>query len=283
MHEILRNLTSGARVLDLGSRSGSFTTDGCREIRIVRLDLELPPPGSRDGFVQADAARLPFADRSFDAVIASHSLEHMAELGEALQEIGRVVRSDGSLFVAVPDASTFTDHLYRWVYHGGGHVNAFRCADALAEQISKATGLKLVATRILHSSFQFLDHSMFRPRAPRRLWLLGNGNPKFIAAMSYAVRVLDRLLRTRTSIYGWAFYFGDIREEVETVPWTNVCAGCGAAQSAAALTVNRGIRRWSMVMRSYICPYCGAWNLFTEDFTAGRRGSARSSSSDTSS
>jgi SAM-dependent methyltransferase len=149
MHEILRNLASGARVLDLGSRSGSFTNDGCPEIRIVRLDLELPPSGSRYGFVQADAARLPFADRSFDAIIASHSLEHMTELGEVLQEIGRVVRSDGSLFVAVPDASTFSDHLYRWVYVGGGHVNAFRSAEALAGQISKATGLNLVATRIL--------------------------------------------------------------------------------------------------------------------------------------
>jgi SAM-dependent methyltransferase len=269
MHEILRNLTAGARVLDLGSRSGSFTTDGCQAIRIVRLDLELPPPGSRDGFVQADAARLPFRDHSFDAVIASHSLEHMTELGEVLQEMGRVVRRDGSLFVAVPDASTFTDHLYRWVYHGGGHVNAFRSADALAGQISKATGLKLAATRVLYSSFQFLDQRIFRPRPPRRLWLLGNGNPKFIAAMSYTVRVLDRMFRTRTSIYGWAFYFGDIREEVETIPWTNVCVGCGTAQSAAALIVNHRVRRWSVILKCYTCPYCGAWNLFTKDEKKG--------------
>jgi hypothetical protein len=266
MHEILRNLTAGARVLDLGSRSGSFAADGYPEIRIVRLDLELPERGSRDSFVQADAARLPFPDRSFDAIVASHSLEHMVELDKVLREVGRVVRRDGSLFVAVPDASTFTDHVYRWIYHGGGHVNAFRSADALAAQISQATGLGLVATRILHSSFQFLDNRIFRPRPPRRLWLLGNGNPKFIAALSYAVRALDRLLRTRTSIYGWAFYFGNIREEIETAPWTNVCAGCGTAQSAAALTANHLVRR-SGILRTYICPYCGAWNLFTSDVT----------------
>jgi SAM-dependent methyltransferase len=265
MHEILRNLTTGARVLDLGSRSGSFTTDGCPDIRIVRLDLEMPEPGSRDRFIQADAAHLPFRDHSFDAVIASHSLEHMAELREVLQEIGRVVRRDGSLFVAVPDASTFTDHVYRWVYHGGGHVNAFRSAGDLSEQISRTTGLELVATRILHSSFQFLNHRLFRPRPPRRLWLLGNGHPGFIAALSYAVRVLDRMFATRTSVYGWALYFGDIREEIETIPWTNVCVGCGTAQSAAALIVNHQVRRSFGVLRSYNCPYCVAWNLFTED------------------
>jgi hypothetical protein len=98
---------------------------------------------------------------------------------------------------------------------------------------------------------------------------LGNRYPKFIAVLSYAVRVLDRLLRTRTSIYGWAFYFGEIHEEVETFPWTNVCVGCGSAQSAAALSANRQIRRWSMILRSYTCPYCSAWNLFTEDDADG--------------
>ena len=79
MHEILRNLRTGARVLDLGSLTGSFPMDCCPGAFVVRLDLEAPAPGSVDGFVQADAARLPFPDGAFDAVIANHSLEHIQQ------------------------------------------------------------------------------------------------------------------------------------------------------------------------------------------------------------
>lgn len=58
-----------------------------------------------------------------------------------------MVASDGFLFVAVPDASTVTDRLYRWLAGGpapgGGHVNAFTSADETARRIEKAVGLPL--------------------------------------------------------------------------------------------------------------------------------------------
>ena len=57
MDEILRNLRAGARVLDLGSLTGSFPAHCCPDALVVRLDLEAPAPGSVDNFVQADAAR----------------------------------------------------------------------------------------------------------------------------------------------------------------------------------------------------------------------------------
>src|SRR5207244_1219015 len=151
MHEILRNLRPDARVLDLGSRNGSFGAECCPGAAIIRLDLSLPAPDSRTGFVQADAAHMPFAAQVFDAVIANHSLEHIDDLTGVLTEIGRVVRPDGSLYVAVPDQSTLTDRLYQLVYHGGGHVNAFRSAQELSAQIASAAGLPVAGMRILYS------------------------------------------------------------------------------------------------------------------------------------
>jgi SAM-dependent methyltransferase len=169
MYEILRTLPQNAHVLDLGSRSGSFGLDGCPSAVVVRLDTELSTIPGSGCFVQADAAYLPFRDASFDTVIANHVLEHVDDLPRVLQEIGRVVRPCGSLYVAVPDASTFTDHLYRWIYHGGGHINAFRSAEELTNQIARITSLAPVATRTLASSFGFLEKSHFHPRPPRRL------------------------------------------------------------------------------------------------------------------
>src|SRR5271157_3491550 len=126
MIEILRQLPPGARVLDLGALTGSFPTDYCPGALVVRVDLELPAPGTCADFVQADAGCLPFPDRSFDAVIANHSLEHIRGLSTALGEIGRVLGSEGGLFVAVPDASTFSDRLFRWIYQdASGHINPF--------------------------------------------------------------------------------------------------------------------------------------------------------------
>src|SRR5258705_13924589 len=105
MHEILRNLGVGSLVLDLGCAEGSFPQEAT-SATVVRVDREAPRDRSdRPRFVQSDAAHLPFTDRSFDAVISNHSLEHFDDLDGSLREIGRVISPSGSLFVAVPDAS----------------------------------------------------------------------------------------------------------------------------------------------------------------------------------
>ncbi len=263
MHEILRNLPSNARVLDLGSRTGSFSREICPAAFVVRIDLERP--GNKDkGFVQADAARLPFASACFDAIVSNHSLEHMRELETVLAEIGRVIKPGGALYVAVPDASTFSDWLYRWVYHGGGHVNPFRSREELAGIISSAAKLPLAASRELATSFGFLERRYFLPRPPRRMWLLANGNRTFIVWLGYLARTLDRFLGTRCSAYGWAMYFGKLEEPVGTAGWRNVCVTCGSASPADAL-LEAGFVRGKLWWKSYACPECGEWNLFTLD------------------
>ena len=57
--------------------------------------------------------------------------------GHRLAEIGRVLKPPGALYIAVPDASTFGDRLYRWLTWGGGHVNAFTSARELAATIEQ--------------------------------------------------------------------------------------------------------------------------------------------------
>ncbi|HYL35657.1 MAG TPA: methyltransferase domain-containing protein [Bryobacteraceae bacterium] len=265
MHEILRHLPGGARVLDLGSGKGSFGSDCYPGLRLVRLDPLRPGAERVPGLVLGVAAWLPFRDGAFDAVIASHSLEHVEELERVLSEIGRVMRRDGCLYVAVPDASTLTDRIYRWMCHGGGHINPFRSHRELATRIARATGLHPAGMRELHTSLEFLRRDHFGARPPRRLWIFGHGNATFLGLLTYLLRGLDRLLGTRASVYGWAFYFGNVQEEIETAPWSNVCVGCGTGHSEASLLVNKRVWRRFLVFRSYLCPICGGWNLFTRD------------------
>mgnify|MGYP005847998409 CR=1 FL=1 len=258
VREILGALEAGDWVLDLGSAGGSFESKATAA-RVVRLDLEAQ---GADGLpVRGDAARLPFRGGVFAAVISNHSLEHFERLEEALAEIGRVIARGGALFVSVPDASTFTDRLYRWLARGGGHVNPFRSAGELAARIAQATGLPHRGTRVLYSSLSFLNRRNSPGPPPLRLRLLGGGAEWSLAAYNWWSRRLDRWLRTRLSVYGWALYFGEAVHMEDGAEWRNVCLRCGSACPLEAALESRVGRRWGVA--AYRCGACGAANPLT--------------------
>lgn len=259
MYEILRDLPANARVLDLGCDKRSFDA-GATAACVFRLDREISFRDPAEAAVQADAARLPFADHSFNAIVSNHSLEHFDDLEGALREIGRVVRHDGSLYIAVPDASTFCDKLYRWLSNGGGHVNPFTSSKDLAAMIERTTGLKHRATRPLHTSLSFLNRRNSPRPLPRRLILIGGGYEWSLFLIAWLSRVIDRTFILRTSVYGWALYFGDVTEEIDESSWVNVCLRCGSGHPSAALRESLTGR----LIRRYRCPQCGASNPFVE-------------------
>ncbi|NIV31266.1 MAG: methyltransferase domain-containing protein, partial [Anaerolineae bacterium] len=49
----------------------------------------------RTDFIQMDAARLGFADESFDTVSISASLHHLADASPVFAEMGRMLRPGG--------------------------------------------------------------------------------------------------------------------------------------------------------------------------------------------
>lgn len=264
MHEILRSLSPHSLVLDLGSGRGSFDpTD--YSIRTVRVDREIRPPHISGCFLQADAAHLPFRDRVFDAVICNHSLEHFEQLEDALSEIGRVIKKNGGFYAAVPDSSTVSDILYRWIAGGGGHVNPFSSLDHLRELIEDHTGLPHVGTRFLCTSFCFFNRANAIKPTPKKLLLLAGGNEYLLLLVNYISRILDRYLSTRLSRYGWALYFGNIEHDIDSQTWSNVCVRCGAGHPAQYLTSTARVSRKFFFFRLYSCPSCSAWNFFTPD------------------
>lgn len=64
---------------------------------VVSLDLH-----RRGVDLQASVESLPFADKSFDAVICSHVLEHVVNDRRALDELRRIVPSQAWLWLQVP-------------------------------------------------------------------------------------------------------------------------------------------------------------------------------------
>lgn len=264
MHEILRHLPEGARVLDLGSRNGSFDAS-LYPVRTVRLDLEIPLQPAAVDVVQADASALPFADKSFYGIIANHSLEHFEKLEPALEEMGRVIKPCGAIFVAVPDAATLEDRLYRWLVRGGGHVNAFRSREELVALLECHTHLRFAGGRLLMTSFAFLNRRNWPGPLRKKLLVLGAGSEGVLRLWSAVSRWLDRWFHIRLTFYGWALYFGNLQAEVEPGPWSNVCVRCGSGASSAWLESCGRVHRNPWLIRGYACPGCGAWNIFTLD------------------
>jgi ribosomal protein L40E len=187
------------------------------------------------------------------------------DLPGVLGEIGRVIRPGGSLFVAVPDASTLTDRIYRWLGRGGGHLNAFTSPASIVAEIVRATGLPHVSTRVLCSSLSFLNRRNAPRPLPRRLLFLGGGYEWSLFLYAWISRRLDQLVNTRTSIYGWAFYFGNIVEPIDADIWVNVCLRCGSGCSASFLRKQARVSSNVLGLRIYQCPRCGARNPFAED------------------
>lgn len=266
MIHLIRNLPPGARVLDLGAGPGSFPKIR-EDLTIVRLDLEKPHHFGPGFYVLADASSMPFASASFDLVVSNHSLEHFVELEATIREAGRVLKPGGALYIAVPDASTLTDRIYRWLGRGGGHVNPFRSADDVSKLVTRFTGLPLRTATVLFSSLSFLNSYNFVTPPPRRIALFAFGNERFLAVLIWILRGLDRRLGTRFSRYGWSFRFGNVAGAELPEAWLNVCVRCGSGHSEAYLRKNAAIHRQAGLFPAYRCPACGGFNYLTHEFT----------------
>lgn len=99
----------GDRVLDLGCGNGK-TSAALMESGAAVTGADFSEAavescrrlfGGRGTFAVADARDLPFADGSFDSLVAVHVLEHVpeADVRKAVSEIGRVVRKGGRIYL----------------------------------------------------------------------------------------------------------------------------------------------------------------------------------------
>ena len=138
----------GDLLLDLGCGFGRHAFEAARrgasvvaldagpdEVAQVRATLgamvdagELAPDDPATAVV-GDALALPFADATFDRVIASEVLEHIPDDTSAMRELARVLKPGGAMAVTVPRC---VPEAVNWVlsdeYHDtpGGHVRIYR-------------------------------------------------------------------------------------------------------------------------------------------------------------
>jgi SAM-dependent methyltransferase len=94
--------------LDVGAGSTTMIPD---ELATVRLDVVIPSPSGDDRFVRASALRLPMRSRTFSLVGLFDVIEHIADVPKLLEEVDRVLASEGWVIVTVPA------HQWLWSKH----------------------------------------------------------------------------------------------------------------------------------------------------------------------
>lgn len=146
-------IDKGSKVLDAGCGEGRHSFEVCRlnNCTLCAMDLELlcvrktryvllymdsqrVSEGNWD-VSRADALRLPFKDASFDRIICSEVLEHVADEEQGIRELVRVLKPGGAMAITVP---TYLTETVYWALdsdyynHPGGHVRKFKVPELVA-------------------------------------------------------------------------------------------------------------------------------------------------------
>ena len=112
MYELIRPVVKDKTVLELATGTGLIARHiikAAAHIEATDASVEMIAEAKRDNqsaklhFSVQDMFRLPYADKSFDVVIASNALHIVPQPEKALAEIHRVLKDDGVLI-----APTFT-------------------------------------------------------------------------------------------------------------------------------------------------------------------------------
>ncbi len=169
----------GDRLLDLGCGGGrhafeayrrgaeviAFDADHGELTQVASLTAAMAeagevPPAARAAVTRGDATAMPFADASFDRVIAAEVLEHIPADQRAMDEIARVLRPGGLAAITVP---AWLPERICWRlsddYHNtpGGHVRIYTRAEMQAK-LTRA-GLRVAGhhhAHGLHSPYWWL-------------------------------------------------------------------------------------------------------------------------------
>lgn len=202
--EVSASLSPSARVLDAGAGQGRFKPEFAHT-RYVGIDLGVGDANWRYGNLDAisELAHLPFAQSSFDAAVCLQVLEHVPAPRRVLQELRRVLRPGGHLFLSAPQS---------WHQHQKPY-DYFRYTSFGLRLLVEQSGMEIKSVEPMGGYFWFLSFQLQNinywlfPRGMKgRSWtwpLRALFGLVFQLAVPLVLFYLDRLDRVKDETFGY--------------------------------------------------------------------------------
>ncbi|HSM55482.1 MAG TPA: class I SAM-dependent methyltransferase [Candidatus Sulfomarinibacteraceae bacterium] len=151
LEEAREQTVAGARVLDAGAGEGQYRPY-FEHTRYVGLDLAVGDVGwdysSLD--VLGDLRALPFPDAAYDAAVCIQTLEHVNEPMRVINEIGRILKPGGRLYLSAPMS---------WHQHQKPH-DYFRYTSFGFRYLLENSDMRVVEMRPMGGYFWFLSFNL---------------------------------------------------------------------------------------------------------------------------
>ncbi len=135
-----------------GVRVDAIDLDASRVAEIEKHKAEYPPLKNITTFV-GSLTKLPYSSNSYDAIVCSDVVEHIADENAAFSELARVLKPKGMLIFSVP----YNSQNSRKVYKNFGHERPGYTKEDI-EKLGIANGLQLQSVRCYEYSF---GHKLF--------------------------------------------------------------------------------------------------------------------------
>ncbi|MCC6350604.1 MAG: class I SAM-dependent methyltransferase [Candidatus Eisenbacteria bacterium] len=263
LREVIEALPLGTSVLDAGCGPGSWPYAERPDLAITGFDIKFPPgPPDRATtrrVFRGDLARLPLRDGSFDLTVCHYVLEHVTELEACCDELVRVTRPGGTLYLSVPRAAAFDDRLYRFAGYFAKyallkfgkrieHQQRFDLRGVLG--LFRRRGMALTAHAFVPAGFSWMNDPRTKPLQgafTETLAALHRGTGLDLAKDANFVLTFAKAGTT----HGATGAPGEALPGARRV--THVCRECG--EHAIVEAGRPWPRRWT-------CPWCGRPNPF---------------------
>jgi SAM-dependent methyltransferase len=144
----------GARVLDYGCGHAGYLSDfhhrgiAISGAEIAQYAVEACRNHGYDVHKVDDFSRIPFDAREFDIVYLMQVFEHLRDPHEFLQELSRILKNGGMLYLAVPNAASIWRKVFshNWVSGWFAPFHLFHYTSDTLEKLAGQHGFDLIHT-----------------------------------------------------------------------------------------------------------------------------------------